>query len=112
MDTCICKAESLHCSPEAITMLLISYTSIENKKFRKKKKKENWSGLPFPPPGDLPDSGIETMSPASPAFAGEFFATASPGKPSNLFTVGYLTAGSGILTWVSILFWSKEAKKI
>ena len=25
-----------------------------------------WSGLPFPPPGDLPDRGIELVSPASP----------------------------------------------
>jgi len=23
-----------------------------------------WSGLPFPSPGDLPDQGIEPMSPA------------------------------------------------
>ena len=23
-----------------------------------------WSGLPFPPPGDLPDPGIEPRSPA------------------------------------------------
>ena len=29
---------------------------------------EYWSGLPFPPPGDLPDPGIESVSPASPAF--------------------------------------------
>ena len=36
MDTCICMAESLHCSPQTITMLLISYTPIQNKKFRKK----------------------------------------------------------------------------
>ena len=27
---------------------------------------EYWSGLPFPPPGDLPDPGIEPESPASP----------------------------------------------
>ena len=33
-----------------------------------------WSGLPFPPPGDLPDPGIEPRSPASPARAGRFFA--------------------------------------
>ena len=26
-----------------------------------------WSGLPFLPPGDLPDSGIKPVSPASPA---------------------------------------------
>ena len=27
-------------------------------------KKEYWSGLPFPPPGDFPDPGIELRSPA------------------------------------------------
>ena len=26
-----------------------------------------WSGLPFPPPGDLPNPGIESASPVSPA---------------------------------------------
>jgi len=25
-------------------------------------RREKWSGLPFPSPGDLPDSGIETAS--------------------------------------------------
>ena len=32
-----------------------------------------WSGLPFPPPGDLPDPGIEPLSLMSPALAGSFF---------------------------------------
>ena len=27
-------------------------------------RQEYWSGLPFPPPGDLPDPGVETTSPA------------------------------------------------
>ena len=27
-------------------------------------KQEHWSGLPFPSPGDLPDPGIEPVSPA------------------------------------------------
>ena len=27
-----------------------------------------WSGLPFPPPGDLPDSGIELASPEQETF--------------------------------------------
>ena len=26
-----------------------------------------WSGLPFPPAGDLPDPGVKPMSPAPPA---------------------------------------------
>ena len=30
-------------------------------------RQEYWSGLPFPPPGDLPDPGIEPKSPVSPA---------------------------------------------
>ena len=34
--------------------------------------------MPFPPPGDLPDSGIKATSLASPAFAGRFFTTAPP----------------------------------
>ena len=29
-------------------------------------RQEFWSGLPFPPPGDLPNPGIEPISPASP----------------------------------------------
>ena len=33
-------------------------------------RQEYESGLPFPPPGDLPDPGIE---PACPALAGGFF---------------------------------------
>ena len=43
--------------------------------------RDYWSGMPFPPPGDLPDPGIEPTSLASPALAGGFFKTASPGKP-------------------------------
>ena len=29
-------------------------------------RKEHWSGLPFPSPGDIPDPGIESGSPALP----------------------------------------------
>ena len=32
MDTCICMADSLTCSPETITTWLITYTPIQNKK--------------------------------------------------------------------------------
>ena len=41
-------------------------------------RQENWSGVPFPSLGDLPDSGIKLMSPV---LAGGFLATESPGKP-------------------------------
>ena len=36
-------------------------------------RQEYWSGLPCPPPGDLPDLGIERLSLMSPAPAGGFF---------------------------------------
>ena len=38
-------------------------------------RQEYWSGLPFPPPADLPDPGSESMSLTSPALAGKFFTT-------------------------------------
>ena len=44
-------------------------------------RQESWSGLLFPTPGDLPDPGIE---PVSPALAGGFFTTAPLGKPISL----------------------------
>ena len=40
-------------------------------------RQEYWSGLPCPPPGDLPDSGIEPASLMSPALAGRFFTTSA-----------------------------------
>ena len=40
-------------------------------------RQEYWSGLPFPPPEDLPDPGIESASLISPALAGDFFTTST-----------------------------------
>ena len=36
-----------------------------------------WSGLPCPPPGDLPDPGIKPASLPSPALASSFFTTSA-----------------------------------
>ena len=44
-------------------------------------RQDYWNGLPFPSPGDLPNPGIEPLSPVSPALAGRFFTFVSPGKP-------------------------------
>ena len=41
-------------------------------------RQEYWSRLPSPPPRDLPDTGIESISPS---LAGGFFTTELPGKP-------------------------------
>jgi len=41
-------------------------------------RQEYWSGLPFPSPGDLPDSGIKPMSPALQPFS---LLLSHPGNP-------------------------------
>ena len=68
---CVCVTRScptlcdpMDCSPPAALSMGLS-------------RQEYWSGLPFPPPGDVPDPGIEPTSPASLALAGRFF-TAEP----------------------------------
>ena len=46
-------------------------------------RQEYWSGLPCPPPGDLPDSETETASPETPELQADFFLTTDPpGKES------------------------------
>ena len=44
-------------------------------------RQEYWSGLPFPPPGDLSNPGTELSSPTSNALAGGFFTAEPSGKP-------------------------------
>ena len=46
-------------------------------------RKEYWSGLPFPSPGDLPNPGIESGSPTLQADA---LTSDPPGKPQNTYT--------------------------
>ena len=47
-------------------------------------RQEYWSGLPFPSPGSLPNSGIKPMSLAFLALGGRFFTSVPPGKPTLL----------------------------
>ena len=49
-------------------------------------RQEYWSGVPFPPPGDLPSPGTEL---ASSALADRFFTTEPLGKPFFLQTLCY-----------------------
>ena len=59
-------------------------------------RQEDWSGLPYPTPEDLPDPGIEPTSFMSPALAGAFFTTEPPGKPVlliQLISYSYMHPG-------------------
>ena len=51
-------------------------------------RQECWSRLPCPLPGDLPDPGIEPMSPVVPTLAGGFFTTEAQGKPMAIIYWG------------------------
>jgi len=45
-------------------------------------RSEYWSGLPFPPPGELPNPGIKPLSPVSPALQADSLPMSYWGSPS------------------------------
>ena len=59
-------------------------------------RQEHWSGVPWPPPGHLPDSGIKHTSLMSPALAGGFFTTSTTWEAhleNNSMKVSYFLTG-------------------
>ena len=61
-------------------------------------RQEYWSGLPSPPPGDLPNWGIE---PRSPALQADSLPAEPPGKPRNT-GVGSLSLLQGIFPTIEL----------
>ena len=57
-------------------------------------REEYWSGLPGPPPGDLPDPEIEPMSPAAPALQADSLPLVPPGKSHRLLGKGQARLGN------------------
>ena len=57
-------------------------------------RQEYWSGLPFPSPGDLPDPGMETRSPALQADA---LTSEPPGICWGAFPLRLLSKRVGIV---------------
>ena len=62
-------------------------------------RQEYWSGLPFSPPGHLPDPGIELVSLTSPALAGGFFIPSATweappleGRPADFPEMGLVSS--------------------
>ena len=58
-----------------VTLWTVAHHSASSMGFS---RQEYWSGLPFPSPGDLPDSGIK---PGSPALQADSLPTELSGKP-------------------------------
>ena len=51
-------------------------------------RQEYWSGLPCPPPGDLPDPGVSPQPLTSPTLADRFFTTSATWEAGTRGEVG------------------------
>ena len=61
-------------------------------------RQEYWSGLPFPPPEDLPDAGIEPESSVAPALQIDFL-PAEPWGSLSCVDPGFLPNNLATLLW-------------
>ena len=73
MCVCVCVSDSL------VTPWTVAHQAPLSMGFP---RQEYWSGLPFPPPGDLSNPGMEPTSLASPVLAGRLFTTSTTIKAS------------------------------
>ena len=64
LQSCLTLCDPMDCNPPGSSSMGFS-------------RQEYWSGLPCPPPGDLPEPGIKPRSPMFPALAGGFFTTST-----------------------------------
>ena len=73
-------------------------------------RQENWSGLPCPPPGDLPNPGMEARSPA-----GQADSLPSQPRMSKIFLCPHLLNFSNLVVpthvWVSEV-WESESVSV
>ena len=70
----VCVLSRFSCVQFSATLYAVAHQAHLSMGFS---RQEYWSGLPFPPPGDLPDPGIKLTSLMSPALAGGFFITST-----------------------------------
>ena len=78
---CVCAHTCMHTHTHSVMTDSASLWTVAHQAplFMEFSRQEYWNGLPFPPPGDLPNAGI---TPASPALAGGSFTSEPPGKPT------------------------------
>ena len=69
---CVCVLSHFSCFRLFVTRWTVAHQAPLSMRFS---RQEYWSGLPCPPPRDLPDPGIIPMSLTSPELAGRFFIT-------------------------------------
>ena len=71
---CVCVLSRFNCVLLFGTLWTVAHQASLSMRFS---RQEYCSGLPCPPPGDLPNLGIEPVSLTSLAFAGGFFTTSA-----------------------------------
>ena len=67
-------------------------------------RQEYWNGLLFPPSGDLPDPGIEPVSPVFPALQAHSLPIEPSGKPL-LSIQGFFICADNLLSSVAIFIY-------
>ena len=82
-DTGCVRAKSLQSCPPLCEFKAVTYQASLSVGFS---RQEYWSGLPYPPPRDLPDPGTEPVSLKSPVLAGRFFTTSTTWEAQTLAT--------------------------
>ena len=95
----------LSCSVVSNSLLPMDYSPPGSSVHGGFSRQEYWSGLPCPPPGDLPNPGIR---PGSPTLQVDSLPSEPPGKPSNLvvkFNIDCKTRGDKAICVGSILLW-------
>ena len=71
-------------------------------------RQEYWSGLPCPPPGDLPYPGIKPVSLRSPALAGGFFTISATWETQYYYYYPFFSEKGACLLPPTILMGIKE----
>ena len=102
-QSCLTFCDPMNCSLWALLSIKLS-------------RQKYYSGLPFPPPGNLPDPGIEPTSPAFPGLQVDSLSTESLGrthsyKPKYLISLAYLRQVLWLHWMVSWWFSKTEHRK-
>ena len=88
---CVCVCVCVHTRALSrvwlfVTLWTVAHQAPQSMVFS---RQEHWSGLPFPPPGYLPNPGIKAASPAFPALQVDSLLLSHWGSPLHCVSIPY-----------------------
>ena len=104
LEFTVWKTLCVYAQPLSCVWLFVTSCAVQPTKAMGFPRQEYWSGLPFPPPGDLPNPGIKPTYSAAPALASKFFTTEPPGKPPKNTTLDKLVFVSFACHIIDVVF--------